>query len=1036
MKDFSVIADRREDCGMNFDEDHRKQEENRGSQDGVPLSQEPVAAWYRSVFEHHRTVMLIIHPETGKILHANQAAADYYGWDLEELLQKSITEINTLSEEDVYAEMALARSQKRNYFQFKHRLANGRIRDVESRSTPISLGDQTLLCSMVTDVTDRNRTERELKEAKENMETLVALRTEALSAMNEELHAMNEELTAQNEEIATLNQNLKELNQTLEERVEARTLDLSAAHQELIAQYEEIQKNQLALQNGAKIQTALREIADASLTSASLTLFYEAVHHIVQRVMGVDNIYITLRDDDTGTIFRPYSMGLTNAVPKRRSIGKGWTEYVMKVDRPVHLLPAERQRLRSSGELELEIPNCHEWLGAPLHDFLGSCFGVIAVFSTDATQSFKTQDIEILSIFAVQVSLAIQRKQTEEALIKSEAFQKSIFRAAPVGIGVVRHRVLVAANEYLCAMTGYQESELMGQSARILYPSQEEYDFVGKEKYRQISQFGTGTVETVWLCKDGTIKEVLLSSTPLDVDDLSKGVTFTALDITSRKQAERALLESQSRYKAVMEQAPEAVFICDPDTGEIVEANSCFTNRFGYDLNRDGPLSVFDLSADQKKNIDFLLAQVKRDGFLPVQRRTMRHRNGIHLQVERSATMVSYQGRSLLVQTIRDVSDEIRREQEIRRDAELATRVQNALLKEAEPSEHLKISTVFKPQTYVGGDLYFMDWRYDGSLLRGFLVDACGHGLATALHTSAMHVLLREVNELDLPLQDQMRWLNRRAGQYCDDATFAGALGFELDLQMRQLRWSCAGMPHVWLATRDHQGIMSCPGMYLGICSVESFEMHTVQLSENDSVCFMTDGLSEVFGKNPHMQPVQYDEMVDLLAKIVLREECHDDATAICIQVRSFPHSSIRQNGWPRILRFNGYGDYQRFKGEVGKILMEVTGKEHSMLEVAVHEALANAMECRDGVPRQHRARLHVNRLGNRLIVRVKTSRIGFAGNAMLRRLRANPGDMFSFGEDAGMGRGIPIMLSTAHGMTYNSEGTEVLLFWRLDQLN
>ena len=86
---------------MNFDEDHRKQEENRGSQDGVPPSQEPVAAWYKSVFEHHRTVMLIIHPETGKILHANQAAADYYGWDLEELLQKSITEINTLNQEGV-----------------------------------------------------------------------------------------------------------------------------------------------------------------------------------------------------------------------------------------------------------------------------------------------------------------------------------------------------------------------------------------------------------------------------------------------------------------------------------------------------------------------------------------------------------------------------------------------------------------------------------------------------------------------------------------------------------------------------------------------------------------------------------------------------------------------------------------------------------------------------------------------------------------------------------------------------------------------
>ena len=53
-------------------------------------------------------------------------------------------------------------------------------------------------------------------------------------------------------------------------------------------------------------------------------------------------------------------------------------------------------------------------------------------------------------------------------------------------------------------------------------------------------------------------------------------------------------------------------------------------------------------------------------------------------------------------------------------------------------------------------------------------------------------------------------------------------------------------------------------------------------------------------------------------------------------------------------------------------------------------------------------------------------------GNAILRRLRSQPADMFSFGEDASMGRGIPMMLSISHKMTYNSEGTEVLLAWRL----
>ena len=98
-----------------------------------------------------------------------------------------------------------------------------------------------------------------------------------------------------------------------------------------------------------------------------------------------------------------------------------------------------------------------------------------------------------------------------------------------------------------------------------------------------------------------------------------------------------------------------------------------------------------------------------------------------------------------------------------------------------------------------------------------------------------------------------------------------------------------------------------------------------------------------------------------------------------------------------------------------------------------MHEALANALECRDGQARQQKARIRFNKVGNSFIVRVKTSRIGFAGNAILRRLRSQPDDMFSFGEDASMGRGIPMMLSMSHKMPYNSEGTEVLLAWKME---
>jgi len=144
------------------------------------------------------------------------------------------------------------------------------------------------------------------------------------------------------------------------------------------------------------------------------------------------------------------------------------------------------------------------------------------------------------------------RKVAEKALQDREARISSIFRAAPVGIGLVSNRTIIDANRRLCEMTGYSREELIGQNAIMLYPTQEEYDRVGRDKYAQISRKGMGTVETRWKKKDGTIIDVLLSSAPLDPEDLIMGVTFTALDISDRKAAEnnlRGALEEVQRLK-------------------------------------------------------------------------------------------------------------------------------------------------------------------------------------------------------------------------------------------------------------------------------------------------------------------------------------------------------------------------------------------------------------------------------------------------------------------------------------------------------
>ncbi|TLN15417.1 PAS domain S-box protein, partial [bacterium] len=107
--------------------------------------------------------------------------------------------------------------------------------------------------------------------------------------------------------------------------------------------------------------------------------------------------------------------------------------------------------------------------------------------------------------------------------------------------------------------TGYGQEELVGQCARLLYPDDEEFRAVGEEKYRQIGVAGTGAVETVWLRKDGSFMDVYLASTPLDPTDLSKGVTFTALDITARKRIEGQLRTSLTEKEVLLKEVHHRV---------------------------------------------------------------------------------------------------------------------------------------------------------------------------------------------------------------------------------------------------------------------------------------------------------------------------------------------------------------------------------------------------------------------------------------------------------------------------------------------
>jgi len=210
------------------------------------------------------------------------------------------------------------------------------------------------------------------------------------------------------------------------------------------------------------------------------------------------------------------------------------------------------------------------------------------------------------------------RKQAEAALLQSEALLRGILQAAPAGIGMVKNREIEWTNEQLSQITGYSPEEMKGKSARIFYPSDEEYDRVGRHKYAEIQRKGTGSIVTVWLRKDGKPVNIFLSSTPIDPADLTAGVVFTALDITEKKQAQDELWRSEEKYRALFENAVMGIFQSTPE-GRFLSVNPATAKMCGFDSPEEMTASVTDIAAQHyvdPAERDLFIRAIEEQGFV------------------------------------------------------------------------------------------------------------------------------------------------------------------------------------------------------------------------------------------------------------------------------------------------------------------------------------------------------------------------------------------------------------------------------------
>jgi PAS domain S-box-containing protein len=271
----------------------------------------------------------------------------------------------------------------------------------------------------------------------------------------------------------------------------------------------------------------------------------------------------------------------------------------------------------------------------------------------------------------------------EELKVLRKQFQ-GFLPKQPSGIGVVVNRTITQVNQALCDLTGYTAQELHGQSSRILYLNQDEFEYAGiRKKELMESSRGEG-IETKWFSKNGQVLDVLLTITSYENRDAYERVVFTITDISDQKEAERKLRESEERFRLLVDGAPDAIFV--QTNGYFAYVNSNAVNMFGVQnasqiIGR--PIICFyhpdfhDVVTNRLRVLN-----VEKNSVPRLEQKYVKA-DGTVIDVETSAVPVLYEGKDGAVVYVRDITQRKLVEMELKQakeQAEESDRLKSAFL--------------------------------------------------------------------------------------------------------------------------------------------------------------------------------------------------------------------------------------------------------------------------------------------------------------------------------------------------------------------
>ena len=254
-----------------------------------------------------------------------------------------------------------------------------------------------------------------------------------------------------------------------------------------------------------------------------------------------------------------------------------------------------------------------------------------------------------------------ERRRMEEALRKSELYNRILFENSPIGLVLCQlDGTIVDCNERYCAILGRDYGAILGKTYWEL--TLETYDEQAQAVMETVCRTGKfGPYEKEYIHASGHLVPVRLFGSLIEKDG-ELFIVCSVEDITERKQAESRLRATQY----AVDHATDYIFVIGSD-GYFLDVNESACRRLGYTKEELLTKSVMDIDPDiSSVNWKDFWSEFKHTKLLRLETRH-RSKSGEIYPVEVVANYILHEGRELDYAFVRDITDRKLAEEELQK---------------------------------------------------------------------------------------------------------------------------------------------------------------------------------------------------------------------------------------------------------------------------------------------------------------------------------------------------------------------------------